>query len=197
MPGISPYVLQYLIPNGVWLNLFDVWPEELRVPFIDVPTIFCDMDSNLKEMYEDMSSNFDRLVLENQGAKEDRIPNIYTLYTETGISALDNPFRYPLVTGKRMNGEIIDIWQPNYEQFSSEKLLPKEAKLVERLESELSEERVSLVYVKDTGTTKEERDIQPRLKEVIEKEIPNAKVAILRTTSCKTDRRTDWIEKSK
>ncbi|MHA4151481.1 helicase-related protein [Bacillus cereus] len=195
MPGISPYVLQYLIPNGVWLNLFDVWPEELRVPFIDVPTIFCDMDSNLKEMYEDMSSNFDRLVLENQGAREDRIPNIYTLYTETGISALDNPFRYPLVTGKRMNGEIIDIWQPNYEQFSSEKLLPKEAKLVERLESELSEERVSLVYVKDTGTTKEERDIQPRLKEVIEKEIPNAKVAILRTTSCKTDRRTEWIEK--
>ena len=75
---ISPYVLQYLIPNGVWLNLFDVWPEELRVPFIDVPTIFCDMDSNLKEMYEDMSSNFDRLVLENQGAREDRIL-IYTL----------------------------------------------------------------------------------------------------------------------
>lgn len=195
MPGISPYVLQYLIPKGVWLNLFDVWPEELRVPFLDCPTIFVDMSNELKSMYEGIKKDFESSIDTGHRSKGNRIPNIYPLYTETGISALDNPFKYPSVTGKQLNGEEITIWKPDRTIFNPETSLPKEKKLIELVEREIAENRVSLVYVKDTGSTNEERDLQPRLKAVIEKNNKNAKVAILRTSSCATDRRTEWVEK--
>ena len=70
----------------------------------------------------------------------------------------------------------------------------KEAKLIELTSGELIEKRPTIIYVRDTGSSNADRDIQPRLKKILEENIEGAKVAILRTNTTKTDQRSHWLK---
>jgi ssDNA-binding Zn-finger/Zn-ribbon topoisomerase 1 len=189
-PGISPFVFgRFLVQNTCLVRLLDVWPDPVEL--VDVPTIFVDMNKEMKEAYEDMKRTFELEIEANRFRKEDKIPNLWLLYTETGISYLDNPIKYPEVWGKQRDGERKLLWEPK--RLSADQLLPKEEKLIEILRGEISENRPSIVYVRDTGSTNKDRDIQPRLQKIIEENVEGAKVAILRTNTTDTDQRSKWL----
>lgn len=189
-PGISPFVFgRFLVQNTCLVRLLDVWPDPVEL--VDVPTIFVDMNQEMKDAYEDMKNTFELEIDANRFRKDDKIPNLWLLYTETGISYLDNPMKYPEVWGKQRDGERTLIWEPK--RLPEEELLPKEEKLIEILNGEISENRPSIVYVRDTGSTNKDRDIQPRLKRIIEENVEGSKVAILRTNTAATDQRSKWL----
>ncbi len=184
MPGISPFVFgKFLIQNTVLVRLTDVWPDPVEL--VNVPTILVDMDEDLRNTYHHMESTFENAIdSHSEGYK------LYLPYTDTGVAFPDNPFTFPSFELKLDSGNRELIWTP--EHLSQERILPKEKKLQELVQTEISENRASIIYVRDTGSTKKERDIQPRLKKVLE-QVDGAKVAILRTGSTKTDERSEWL----
>ncbi len=185
VPGISPFVFsRFLLHNTVLLRLKDVWPNPVEL--VDVPTILVDMDEAARKAYQDMTNTFENAI----HSREDGF-KLFLPYTETGISYPDNPYTYPEYHLKTEDGYAL-IWEPEHikgKGYTS----PKEAKLQEIIKGEKEEGRPVIVYVKDTGSSREGRDIRPRLKEKLE-EI-GCKVAILDTNTTKTDKRSQWLRK--
>lgn len=185
MPGISPFIYgRYMIQNIINVRLKDVWPDPVEL--VDTPTIFVPMSEELASHYRGMISAFEHAI--------DTHPEGYKLYlpmTDYGVAYADNPFTFPSATVKTIDGKRDLIWKATH--LPEDCTLPKEKKLQEIIEGEMSEGRKSIVYVRDTGSSVNERDIRPRLKQKLE-EI-GAKVCVLDTGTTATDSRSEWLEK--
>jgi Helicase conserved C-terminal domain len=185
LPGISSFIYgRYMVQNVVNVKLKDVWPDPVEL--IDTPTIFVDMDEELSENYREMINTFEREIdTRDDGHK------LYLPMTDFGISYVDNPFTFPNATMKNEEGGRDLIWEAVH--LEEDRLLPKEKKLQEIIEGEMSEGRKSIVYVRDTGSSSPGRDVRPRLKKVLED--CGAKVCILDTGTTSTDSRSEWLKK--
>ncbi|QCJ45408.1 helicase (plasmid) [Bacillus sp. S3] len=185
LPGISPFVFsKFLVQNSVLVRLTDVWPDPVEL--INVPTILVDLDDDLKSHYRDMVTTF-----ENAIQSRDDGHKLYLPLTQTGIANPDNPFTYPSFSIKTEDGDRELIWSPDV--FPKERILNKEKKLQEIIKGEMEEGRKSIVYVRDTGSSVQGRDVRPRLQHVLEQ--IGAKVCILDTSSTQTNKRTEWLKK--
>jgi hypothetical protein len=185
LPGISPFVYSnFLMHNIVNVRLKDVWVTDVEL--VDIPTIFVEPSEDMKTVYNAMQSHFEDQITKRVDGYKLYIPMI-----ETGISWCDQPYTYPRVTMKNESGDDDVIW--NTVHLPEEELQPKEAKLREIVQGEISEGRAMIVYVKDTGSSKAGRDVRPRLKKILED--IGARVAILDTTTTKTNLRSDWLKK--
>lgn len=185
LPGISPFVFgKFLVQNSVLVRLKDVWPDPVEL--VNVPTILVDVDADVKALYNEMRWTFEREI----DQREDGF-KLYLPLTQTGIAFPDNPFTYPDVTMLQQDGTRDLIWSAP--EFSTERLLNKEKKLQEIIKGELEEGRKSIVYVRDTGSSVEGRDVRPRLQHVLEQ--IGAKVEILDTSTTATNKRSEWLKK--
>jgi len=185
MPGISPFIYgRYMIQNVINIRLKDVWPDPVEL--VDTPTIFVPMSNELESHYHGMISAFEDAI--------DKREDGYKLFlpmTDYGIAYADNPFSFPSATVKNEDGTRSLIWQATH--LSPDCTLPKEKKLQEIIESEMSEGRKSIVYVRDTGSSVAARDVRPRLKQKLE-EI-GAKVCVLDTGTTSTNGRSEWLKR--
>lgn len=185
VPGISPFIFgKFMLHNVVNVRLKDVWPDPVEL--VDTPTIFVPMGEELTRHYTHMTNTIERAIDTHEMGKR-----MYTLLTDYGIAYPDNPFTFPDALFKNEKGEREVIWRATHIDESI--TLPKEKKLQEIVEGELSEGRKSIVYVRDTGSTVAGRDLRPRLKQKLE-EI-GAKVCILDTTTVATNKRSEWLSK--
>lgn len=185
LPGISPFVFgKFLVQNSVLVRLTDVWPDPVEL--INVPTILVDLDEDLRKHYQNMVATFEREI-----DSRDDGHKLYLPLTQTGIAYPDNPFTYPSFSIKTEDGKRELIWSP--EPFPTERILNKEKKLQEIIKGEMEEGRKSIVYVRDTGSSVEGRDVRPRLKYILDQ--IGAKVAIMDTSSTQTNKRSEWLRK--
>ncbi|MDX1806476.1 MAG: DEAD/DEAH box helicase, partial [Paenisporosarcina sp.] len=184
LPGISPFIYgRYMIQNIINVRLKDVWPDPVEL--VDTPTIFVEPSPELDSHYRGMISAFEHCIdTWDDGFK------LYMQMTDYGIAYADNPFSFPSATFLTSDGNRDLVWEATH--LSEDCTLPKEAKLQEIITSEMSEGRKSIVYVRDTGSSVEERDVRPRLKQKLE-EI-GAKVCILDVGTTKTNLRSDWLK---
>lgn len=186
LPGISPFIFsRYMIHNVINVRLKDVWPDP--VDLVDTPTIFVPMTEELESHYQSMIAKFESAINAN---KKDG-SRLYPQMTDYGIAYPDNPFKFPDAQMKMPDGKRTLIWKATH--LDPDTTLPKEEKLQEIVKSEMSEGRASIVYVRDTGSTTEGRDLRPRLKQKLE-EI-GAKVCVLDTTSVANNKRSEWLKK--
>ncbi|WP_245805937.1 hypothetical protein [Bacillus alkalicellulosilyticus] len=144
------------------------------------------MDKPLREEYEKMVLTFEREIQSRDDGHK-----LYLPLTSTGIAYPDNPFTYPDVTLKNEDGNRDLIWSPQH--LPKDILLNKERKLQELVQGEMAEARKTIIYVRDTGSSVEGRDVRPRVKKILED--IGAKVAILDTSSTQTNRRSEWLKK--
>ncbi|MEK3822438.1 helicase [Cytobacillus sp. FSL W8-0315] len=185
LPGISPFVFsKFLVQNSVLVRLTDVWPDPVEL--INVPTILVDLDEDLKKHYNNMVSTFESAI---DGRDDGH--KLYLPLTQTGIAYPDNPFTYPPFSIKTEDGDRDLIWSPD--EFPKERILNKEKKLQEIIKGEIEEGRKSIVYVRDTGSSVEARDVRPRLQHILEQ--VGAKVCILDTSTTATNKRSEWLKK--
>lgn len=186
-PGISPFILgMFLLHNTVLLRLLDVWMNPVEL--VDVPTILVPMNKELEEANKDMTYHFEKAI--SMYKSDGKSGALYLSYSQTGVSYPDNPFTYPDITLKTDKGREL-IWSPH--KLDPSNLLPKEQEIIKVLQQEVNENRPSIVYVCDTGSSKAGRDVQPRLKKVFEENVEGANVAILRSNTVAADSRTEWI----
>ncbi|MGF9978912.1 helicase-related protein [Viridibacillus arvi] len=183
VPGISPFIYgKYMVQNVVNVRLKDVWPEPVEL--VDTATIFVPMSEELKTHYNQMTTSIEHAINSKENGHR-----MYTLLTDYGIAYPDNPFQFPDAYFKDSNGSRELIWTATH--IDESVTLPKEKKLQDIIETEISEGRKSIVYVRDTGSSVPERDVRPRLKQKLE-EI-GAKVCVLDTTTTATNKRSEWL----
>ena len=188
VPGISPYVFSdFMMNTTINVRLKNVWPNP--VPLHNVPTIQCPIADEMKDVYEDLKRSFESAIDEYRGTSYQG--QVYLRYIQTAVSYMDNPFSYPTVTMKHKElDKNIVLYEPP--RMSRDMILPKEKKLQDIVTREISENRPVMVFVNDTGSSNPDRDLQPRLKEVVEK-VEGAKAAILRSNTTDIHARTKWL----
>lgn len=185
LPGISPFVFsKFLVQNSVLVRLVDVWPDPVEL--VNVPTILVEPDKDLEEEYRKMVNTFEYAIQSRDDGHK-----LYLPLTQTGIAYPDNPFTYPFFSIKTEDGGRELIWSPD--EFPKDRILNKEKKLQEIIKGEIEEGRKCIVYVRDTGSSVEGRDVRPRLKDILEQ--IGAKVCILDTSTTATNKRSEWLEK--
>ncbi|GLO68247.1 hypothetical protein MACH08_40310 [Oceanobacillus kimchii] len=188
LPGISPFVYgKFLVQNSCLVRLVDVWPDPVEL--VDVPTIFVPMNPELRTAYDDMVRTFEKEIDKRKDGKK-----LYLPLTQNGVAYPDNPFTYPDMDYKLLEGESglqrQRIW--NSVHLDTNILLNKEKKLQDIIQDEMSEGRKSIVYVRDTGSSIQGRDVRPRLQKVLSD--IGARVCILDTTTTKTNNRSEWLK---
>ncbi|MFP4345919.1 MAG: DUF6573 family protein [Anaerolineales bacterium] len=189
-PGVSPAILERLIGNTIFLSLPDLG---VALPGYAEEVVLLDQEAEQGGQYEGLESYLRAI------AREDR--RYLSTWLQWSLSRPNSAFRDEEVIKLHRNddGEVIkeetlktlpavvSAWEPQ-QTAAIETFLPKEKWLVDYCNAEARAGRKVIVYVRQTG----ERDIQPRLKAVLEQ-------AGLRTTilgaGVSTRRREAWIRK--
>ncbi|MBN1428678.1 MAG: hypothetical protein JXB07_09845, partial [Anaerolineae bacterium] len=170
-PGISPYLVRELLDHCVWVGLSDLGfalPEYCEVPVdIALPPQVQNAYGRAKET---MSSYLNGCRMEGDAS-------FLGSYLQSLLSYPSSCFRQETVVhrhcrqGQVVRENVVTV----IPGFGEETLYPKESWLLETLEQELRAGRRCAVFVRQTGT----RDIQARLKELIDKHVGIAKTSIL------------------
>lgn len=186
IPGYSPFTYPALmLENLVNVRLVDVWPDPVEL--VEVPTIFVEPTPEQAAAYSSMINEFEyEIQSRDDGFK------LYSQMLDYGISYLDNVSNFPPALFKNAETGAREVISTPA-ALAADVTYPKEAKLQEIVQTEMAENRPVIVYVRDTGSSVEERDVRPRLKAKLE-EI-GAKVCILDTTTTATNNRSEWLEK--
>lgn len=184
-PGISPLIFaHYLFENTLFMDLSEL---SAFLPKFTEKTIRVDMNSEQSGGYHAIQRFFKSIMFEKGGRK--LIPTM----TQTLLSWPDKLNGYDVIRNPDTGGVRYVV--PSLE--TENKLYPKEQALVDLINQEYNvENRMCFVFTTFTGE-KGDKDIMPRLKEVIEKSCNLAgKVAILRANTVQPIDREKWIKEA-
>jgi superfamily II DNA or RNA helicase len=180
-PGVSPAILGRLISNTLFLALKDLG---VVLPPYSEEMALVEMDGEQRTQYGGMERE-----LRARARKDSRL---LSTWLQWALSRPNSGFRDETIVKKWRDddGHVISVETLDElgAMVSGDALLPKEQWLVDYCKAERAVGRKALVYVRQTG----ERDIQPRLKSVLEKAGLRAKVL---TSSVDARKREQWIER--
>lgn len=178
-PGISPLLVRHLIDHCIWITLDDLAFD--LPPYTEIPVgvyLPDDIQSHYNKGKEDL---LDYLI----ARKMEGDATFLSTYLQALLRYPSSCFREKPVIHKDRRYEVF-----RFHGFGNERLYPKEEELCKILRAELAEGRPCVVFVDQTNTL----DIQPRLLDLIQKHVPDAKPVIMRSGSPDTDKREQWLE---
>ena len=181
-PGISPLlVTDFLLERSVFLDLSDL---SKYLPQLKEEVVLVEAPSDVKRAYESVIE-----TLKEKSRKGGL--GILGKMLIFGLSYLDKPFgRTNIMSTTEEDTILAEV--PNFEEYE-DNLLPKEEKLVELINKEISEDRNCFVYASYTGEA--EQNVTGRLKAVIEKNCNlEGQVLILESKSPKAEEREAYIK---
>lgn len=184
-PGISPLLfVDFLLDKAVFLDLSDLskYIPSLKeeVELVKLPkAVDSYYNQTIDELKDAMRGPEGRAVLSN--------------ILQFGLSYPDKPYGRSDILSTLYEDSIVGHVE-NLEEYSNpEVLLPKEEKLVELVNKEISEERNCFVYCCYTGEGS--TNVTGRLKDVIEKNCNlTGRVQILNSNSPEPTKRERWIK---
>ncbi len=182
-PGISPLIFaHFLFENTLFMDLSEL---SAFLPKFSEHTIRVDMTSKQSACYGQIQAFFKSIMFEKGGRK------LLPTMTQTLLSWPDKLTGYDYV--RHPDTGAIRYTIPSLE--TKNEIYPKEQALVDLINQEYNvENRMCFVFTTFTGE-KGDKDIMPRLKEVIEKHCNLlGKVAILRANTVKPIDRELWIK---
>jgi SAM-dependent methyltransferase len=180
-PGISPAILERILPTTVFLSLSDLG---VALPPYGEEVTLMEMGEEQRRQYFQMDDALKHMAVTDK--------RFLSLWLQWSLARPNSGFRDEVVIKELRNedGEIV-----NRETLLSlprvvvdGELLPKESWLASFAAAEVQAGRKVLVYVRQTAS----RDIQPRLKEVLEQS--GLRVGIL-YSSVDTRKREEWIQR--
>lgn len=176
-PGVSPRVLtDFLLEHAVFLRLGDI---SSALPPFEEQVIEVPMDMEQETAYQEFEDELTSAVRE---ALVRRDHSLLGAFVQSLLAYPDGARRGEVVRHPH-TGELVASAPP-----IDEPILPKEERLIELLQSEVSEGRKCLVCLEHTGT----RDLIPDLVERIEDS--GLKAFVLRANTVSTEKREAWVK---
>jgi hypothetical protein len=184
MPGTTPLLVKWMLDHTLFLSLRDL--GKVLPPYMEVNEQY-DMGEEHRDAY--------RFVENTCDAHDDSINRALRYGYLTRV--VNTPFQDMDIYGWEFiveDGVIIDrrrVYCGTLKAMDAETILSKEQVLIDTVRKHLAQGQGVGVFVQQTGEDK--RDYQPRLKKLIEENVPGAKACILRA---KVDqvKREQWIE---
>ena len=196
-PGVMPTMYgKHMLGQCAFISLSELEDE---LPNLDeiVADGACDMDPDQKEAYDMVEK---ALVIANQDLLSRGSIKLLSTMLWTTLDYADKPYGWegdheglPTVGYyDKPNDKTRSNWHGvvTPPELDREKLRPKERKLLDICLAERAEEKQVWVYCQMTG----KRDVQPRLKKILEAE--GLRVAILRSGDVSPRQRKEWIDKN-
>lgn len=187
-PGISPMVYpDLLLNNTVQLNIGDM---SNKLPPLNEFVEVIDMNEDQRAGYEQAISNIkDAMSNPPIGA------GLMGKMLQLGLSYVDKPYGREDIWSLKVKNELI-CSPENYEQYRDPKnLLPKEERLVEIVNKEISEGRNCFIYTEYSG--KEETNIDERILQIVETHCNlKGQVRVLKSKDVKASEREEFIKKN-
>ena len=184
-PGISPLLyIDFLLDRCVMLDITDM---SKFLPELEEKIVTCSLP-------EDIAYSYRQTIGQLKEASHTKVGRgSLSAMLNFGLSYPDKPYGRKNITSPYMEDEIIATVD-NYEYYSSiDALLPKEEKMVEIINKEISEGRGCFVYATYTGDA--ESNIMYRLQSIIEKHCNlKGRVQILQAASPAPLKREAWIK---
>ncbi len=179
-PGISPVIFQdFLIDKTVFMDLSDM---SRHLPKLNEQVVTCEMD-------EAMSSAYQKVIDNLLAAGARGFSSLSACMLQFSLAYPDKPFNTGPIIDPKNGNEVCTPASLPYEDV----LFPKEKKLVEILEGELSEGRNAFIYCEYTG--KENWRVVERVRQIIIDYcgLEEGEVAILESDKPSPDKREKWI----
>lgn len=185
-PGISPLIFtDFLLDKAVFLDLSDMsrFLPPLKEKVVTVP------------LEDDILAEYNHVVEVLKGRsrmKDGR--SILSVMLQFSLSYSDKPYGASVIKSA-VDGSDIILPESFYEYGEGGKLLNKEKKLVELVNSELGEGRNCMIYAEYTASP--ETCVTYRLKNILQNEcgLGDNEVVILESTSPSAIEREEWIHR--
>lgn len=183
-PGISPMLYtDFLLDKCVMLNLTDL---SQFMPNLIEKVVPVDLEADIACMYRDMMGQLKSAVRTTEGRSV--LGSIFTL----GLSYPDKPYDKKDIVSSYTKGAIV-CEVPNIEEYR-DMISNKEAKLIEIVREEISQNRNMFVFCSNTG--KGEYKVTGKLKKVIEENCGlRGSVEVIETGKPDAKDRYDYIKK--
>lgn len=184
-PGINPVLfIHYLMDRAVFLDLSDM---SKYIPPLEEKVVTC-------ELSEKIQISYNRVLNSLKEASKKEGAGIMGEALNFGLSYVDKVYGRSPILSPMCDGMIIATPDEYAEYSRPDCLLPKEEKLIEHINSEIKEGRNVFVYASYTG--KDETNVAPRLKEIIENNCNLKKrVQIIESAKPIAKDRYKWIKK--
>lgn len=177
LPGISPMLYNLLLSNHMVARTIE--DLNVKLPTIKYYKHEIDMTEELRKNYNELKNDFIQFIKNFRGV------SLGGSYINNLICYPDMPIQNPIYAN--VYGEEVLVSRPKCLDIK-DKLLPKEKKLIDTISKEIAEDRRVLVYASFTG----EKGVSKRLVEVLSKFF---RVAELKGSKVKLEKREEWIEK--
>lgn len=189
-PGISPLIFtEFLLDKTVFLDITDM---SKYMPLLKERVELVDLDSDEERC---MQRHYNACIDAMKAyAQEGAGILILSTMLQFGLSYLDKPYGVKPIKSA-LDGSVV-VKPSSFEAFASlDNLLPKEKRLVEIVNDELSEGRNCFVYAEYTGSP--ETCVSYRLRDVLMKHcgLKENEVVILEASSPSANKREAWIHK--
>ena len=196
-PGISPAIARYILPYTLFASLPDMG---LPLPSYNEHIVRLDMTPAMSAQYAELDGSQDsppsgllEWALEEQKREDKTGKGAISVWWSTIFNRPNAMFRVEqVIFHRRLKGKgRFAVRRPEVvteAEAIPERLLPKEAWLVDTCRAQRLAGRRSLVFIRQTG----ERDIQERLAELLQKD--GLRVEILRP-SIAPNKRIYWLKK--
>lgn len=184
-PGISPLLYaEFLMDHAVMLDITDL---SKYLPKLYEKIEICPMPNEVSMEYHKCIDVLKDISRDGYGQK------LMSTILQFGLSYQDKPYGRSEIKSPIVKGEV--LYQPkNFDEYEKGKLLPKEERLIEIVNSEIAEGRNCFVYAAYTGEP--ETNVTERLKMLIEKHCNlKNRVQILQASSPQAAKRELWIKK--
>ncbi|MDD3361823.1 MAG: hypothetical protein PHW34_09150 [Hespellia sp.] len=183
LPGISVLIFtEFLLDSALFLDLSDL---SRYLPKLYEEVCVVPLEEEIREEYREV-----RNVLKEHMIEEDKL--LMGSYLQFSLSYTDMPYGRPAILSPT-TGDIVVEPLNMPELVENGKLLNKEAKLVELVNQELSEERNCFIYCE--YTKKGPDCISYRLKDVVEKmcNLSDSQVTVLESSYPAAAKREEWM----
>lgn len=183
-PGISPILfVDFLLDRCVFLDITDL---SKFLPRLEEEVILCNIPKELGTSY------FGTLETLKEATHSQEGRAVMTQILNYGLSYLDKPYGRKDIMPAYTKGALVASVD-NFPEYEEGKLLPKEIKLIEIINEEISQERCCFVYASYTGEA--ETNITHRLQRIIERNCNlSGQVAIIESKSPAPLKREAWIK---
>jgi len=182
-PGMSPLLVGYLMNHAVWIQMKDLG----ELPDLDERAEAIQMSPAMEAAYSATNHKMKRWMEENAFTSE--VAKFLGNYTRTCLRWPSTSTQEMPATTRNDLDEMLTV--ATFPALSEDTIYPKEQRMLEIVREELTAQRPVIIYCEQTR----KRDLQPRLKALIEQHVPQAKVEILRSeTVSQTEKREAWLK---
>ncbi|MBX3085068.1 MAG: hypothetical protein KF716_25770, partial [Anaerolineae bacterium] len=185
-PGISPLLVAEMLDHAVFFSLADLGKALPTYEEIAVPVT---MDVDTGEQYHQTRQKLVQYLVQRRWEGDTTFRGAYLQWSMGWPNAAFRPYQIVHNVPNRVNHTKTAVTVAQLPSFGEERIYAKEQALIDLVTQELTAKRPVVIFVRQTAT----RDIQPRLVDLLRRQVPQARPFILKNT-VEAERREKVIE---